>query len=427
MNVLEVRNLTIPGILHGLTFEVGRGERVGLIGESGSGKSQTALSIMGLVAHSGDVELDGKAAMVFQEPLSALDPLMKISRQLHYAGATPESLKDVDLDPAVAKRYPHELSGGQRQRVLIAMALAQNPELLICDEPTTALDATTQAGVLALIERLADERGFALLFISHDLRVIDRMTTRRLLLKAGHFESLESEYGRSLVPQPITPSPARTGEPIIEVHAAAPYGLEHVDLTVARGERLAVVGGSGSGKTTLLKMLTGLLKPASGTIEIHGKIQMVFQDPRGSLNPRLRVGRSIKEGGPDVAQALVDVGLQPSDAKKYPHEFSGGQRQRISIARALVGRPDILLADEAVSALDVTVRRQILELLDRLVDEYGLTLVFVTHDLGVVKEICSSVAVVHEGRIVEHGPVDEIWEHPQHPYTQRLLAAAKLP
>ncbi|MCQ9337344.1 ABC transporter ATP-binding protein [Corynebacterium phoceense] len=215
MNVLEVRDLTIPGILHGLTFEVGRGERVGLIGESGSGKSQTALSIMGLVAHSGEVELDGKAAMVFQEPLSALDPLMKISRQLHYAGATPESLKDVDLDPAVAKRYPHELSGGQRQR--------------------------------------------------------------------------------------------------------------------------------------------------------------------------------------------------------------------ISIARALVGRPDILLADEAVSALDVTVRRQILELLDRLVDEYGLTLVFVTHDLGVVKEMCSSVAVVHEGRIVEHGPVDEIWEHPQHSYTQRLLAAAKLP
>ena len=190
---------------------------------------------------------------------------------------------------------------------------------------------------------------------------------------------------------------------------------------------LAVVGGSGSGKTTLLKMLTGLLKPASGTVEVRGTIQMVFQDPRGSLNPRLRVGRSIKEAGPDVAQALVDVGLHPSDAQKYPHEFSGGQHQRISIARALVGRPDILLADEAVSALDVTVRRQILELLDRLVDEYGLTLVFVTHDLGVVKEMCSSVAVVHEGRIVEHGPVDEIWEHPQHSYTQRLLAAAKLP
>jgi len=469
MTILSVTDLRVgDGLLDGITFTVGRGERVGLIGESGSGKSLTALSIMGLLPRglsaAGSVVLDGQelvglsdrrmrplrgkvVSMVFQEPMTALDPLMTVGRQVAEA-ADRDDVSDlferVSLDPARMNAYPHELSGGQRQRVLIAMAIAQDPDLLICDEPTTALDVTVQDQVLDLLDHLVDELGVSLLFITHDLGVINRMCRRVLVMSEGSVvESGETEqvlrapshpYTQRLVAASLPGEPAEVrevGAPVLTLQGATrEYGttkaLDDVSLVVHRGERLGVVGGSGSGKTTLLRMFAGLDVPTSGSVLIDAGVQVVFQDPQSSLNPRLRVGRSVAEGGGDrarVSEVLAEVGLPADAADRYPHQFSGGQRQRISIARAVAGKPEVLLADEPVSALDVSVRAQVLELLDELVDEYGLTLVFISHDLSVVREVCSTVAVMCEGRIVEHGPTEEVWANPQHEYTKSLLAA----
>jgi len=469
MTILSVTDLRVgDGLLDGITFTVGRGERVGLIGESGSGKSLTALSIMGLLPRglsaAGSVVLDGQelvglsdrrmrplrgkvVSMVFQEPMTALDPLMTVGRQVAEA-ADRDDVSDlferVSLDPARMNAYPHELSGGQRQRVLIAMAIAQDPDLLICDEPTTALDVTVQDQVLDLLDHLVDELGVSLLFITHDLGVINRMCRRVLVMSEGSVvESGETEqvlrapshpYTQRLVAASLPGEPAEVrevGAPVLTLQGATrEYGttkaLDDVSLVVHRGERLGVVGGSGSGKTTLLRMFAGLDVPTSGSVLIDAGVQVVFQDPQSSLNPRLRVGRSVAEGGGDrarVSEVLAEVGLPGDAADRYPHQFSGGQRQRISIARAVAGKPEVLLADEPVSALDVSVRAQVLELLDELVDEYGLTLVFISHDLSVVREVCSTVAVMREGRIVEHGPTEEVWANPQHEYTKSLLAA----
>ena len=469
MTILSVTDLRVgDGLLDGITFTVGRGERVGLIGESGSGKSLTALSIMGLLPRglsaAGSVVLDGQelvglsdrrmrplrgkvVSMVFQEPMTALDPLMTVGRQVAEA-ADRDDVSDlferVSLDPARMNAYPHELSGGQRQRVLIAMAIAQDPDLLICDEPTTALDVTVQDQVLDLLDHLVNELGVSLLFITHDLGVINRMCRRVLVMSEGSVvESGETEqvlrapshpYTQRLVAASLPGEPAEVrevGAPVLTLQGATrEYGttkaLDDVSLVVHRGERLGVVGGSGSGKTTLLRMFAGLDVPTSGSVLIDAGVQVVFQDPQSSLNPRLRVGRSVAEGGGDrarVSEVLAEVGLPADAADRYPHQFSGGQRQRISIARAVAGKPEVLLADEPVSALDVSVRAQVLELLDELVDEYGLTLVFISHDLSVVREVCSTVAVMCEGRIVEHGPTEEVWANPQHEYTKSLLAA----
>lgn len=469
MTILSVTDLRVgDGLLDGITFTVGRGERVGLIGESGSGKSLTALSIMGLLPRglsaAGSVVLDGQelvglsdrrmrplrgkvVSMVFQEPMTALDPLMTVGRQVAEA-ADRDDVSDlferVSLDPARMNAYPHELSGGQRQRVLIAMAIAQDPDLLICDEPTTALDVTVQDQVLDLLDHLVDELGVSLLFITHDLGVINRMCRRVLVMSEGSVvESGETEqvlrapshpYTQRLVAASLPGEPAEVrevGAPVLTLQGATrEYGttkaLDDVSLVVHRGERLGVVGGSGSGKTTLLRMFAGLDVPTSGSVLIDAGVQVVFQDPQSSLNPRLRVGRSVAEGGGDrarVSEVLAEVGLPADAADRYPHQFSGGQRQRISIARAVAGKPEVLLADEPVSALDVSVRAQVLELLDELVDEYGLTLVFISHDLSVVREVCSTVAVMCEGRIVEHGPTEKVWANPQHEYTKSLLAA----
>ncbi|MDO5668723.1 MAG: ABC transporter ATP-binding protein [Corynebacterium sp.] len=467
--MLNVTDLRVGDkLLDGISFNVGRGERVGLIGESGSGKSLTALSIIGLLPRglsaSGSIALDGReliglsdrrmrplrgkvVSMVFQEPMTALDPLMTVGRQVAEAAGrsdVTDLFERVSLDPARMKAYPHELSGGQRQRVLIAMAISQDPDLLICDEPTTALDVTVQDQVLDLLDHLVDELGVSLLFITHDLGVINRMCNRVLVMSQGEIvETGETEqilrapehpYTQRLVAASLPGEPAQArplGEPVITLrNVTRRYGtttaLDDVSLLVRRGERLGVVGGSGSGKTTLLRQIAGLDVPDSGSVLIDAGVQVVFQDPRSSLNPRLRVGRSIAEGGgsPErVQEVLSEVGLPADAADRYPHQFSGGQRQRISIARAVAGKPEILLADEPVSALDVSVRAQVLELLDELVDEYGLTLVFISHDLSVVREVCSTVAVMCDGRIVEHGPTEEIWANPQHEYTKSLLGA----
>lgn len=465
--MLSVQDLCIrtgkETIVGPLSFSIEPGQRLGIIGESGSGKSLTALAIMGLLPKNlhaeGSIELGGRElvglrdrqvrklrgadmAMVFQEPMSALDPLMRVSKQLCYAGASAEVLNEVGLDAALASRFPHELSGGQRQRVMIAMAMARNPKLLICDEPTTALDATTQNGILDLIMELTQRHNTALLFISHDLRVIRRMCPETLVMQDGQIvesgaalDNPQHPYTKHLIaasqPKPTAPEP-KLGEVVISLdHVTKAYGsttaLSDVSLEVRKGERIGVVGSSGSGKTTLLKLITGLEQPTSGSVQVEGRVQMVFQDPQGSLNPRMPIWKTVAEGSPtpvtraEIAKVLAEVGIDEDALDRFPHEFSGGQRQRISIARAVIGNPDILLADEAVSALDVSVRAQVLELLERLVESYGLTLVFISHDLGVVKQVCSSLTVIYHGELVERG----VWSAPQHPYTKSLLEAAQ--
>ena len=485
MSLLHVDDLTVTAtgsttaLLGPINIELAAGEKLGIIGESGSGKSLTALSIMGLlpdgVRANGSVTVDGTEvigardarirplrgstmAMVFQEPMSALDPLMRIGTQLSQAGVRDcaAALDEVGLAADVASRFPHQLSGGQRQRVLIAMAMAGRPDLLICDEPTTALDATTQDGVLRVIERVTKAHGTALIFITHDLGVIRRMCPNVLVMhqgavvESGPTERVlvhpEHPYTRTLIassrPPELSLSPATAEEDALvtlrgvsKVHAAH-TALDGIDLRVHHGERLGIVGGSGSGKTSLLKLIAGLDQPTSGDIDVRGRVQMVFQDPQGSLNPRLKVWKSIAEaipGSPSkadkrarAAAALEEVGLPAESLDRFPHEFSGGQRQRISIARALCGEPDILLADEAVSALDMSVRAQVLELLAGVIAKRKLTLLFVTHDLAVVRHLCDSVAVLDRGRLIEHGATDSIWSSPSTDYTRRLIAAADM-
>lgn len=506
-------------LLHGINFSIPKGGRLGLIGESGSGKSLTALSIMGLLPEGlaasgqisiGDTHLDGeevsatsllgartkvfeklrgrKVAMIFQEPMTALNPLMRVGRQVaeimevhgrsHQEAATrtQELFEEVGLGEEKLRSYPHELSGGQRQRVLIAMALANDPDVLICDEPTTALDVTVQKQILDLISALVARTDTALLFITHDLGVVAQMCEQVVVLHRGTqveegsvkevLSNPQKEYTKKLVLASQPGAPAQLPESLnntenkpLAVNARGLtriyrrrrtldfLALDNVDLHVPSGGRCGIVGGSGSGKSTLLKILGGLDKPDEGHVELFGTplsefsrkdlsqtVQLVFQDPASSLDPRMPIGLSIAEPlrgrgltkqqrMARVAEVLTDVGLDPEMATRLPHEFSGGQRQRISIARALSVRPKILLADEPVSALDVSVRAQVLALLDRMAADYGLTLLFVSHDLAVVRELCTHVAVVNDGRIVEHGLTENIWQNPQDPYTQALLQA----
>lgn len=510
-------------LLHGINFSIPKGGRLGLIGESGSGKSLTALSIMGLLPEGleasgqisiGDTHLDGeevsatsllgartkvfeklrgrKVAMIFQEPMTALNPLMRVGRQVaeimevhgrsHQEAATrtQELFEEVGLGEEKLRSYPHELSGGQRQRVLIAMALANDPDVLICDEPTTALDVTVQKQILDLISALVARTDTALLFITHDLGVVAQMCEQVVVLHRGTqveegsvkevLSNPQKEYTKKLVLASQPGAPAQLPESLNNAKnntEAAPLAvnargltriyrrrrtldflaLDNVDLHVPTGGRCGIVGGSGSGKSTLLKILGGLDKPDEGHVELFGTplsefsrkdlsqtVQLVFQDPASSLDPRMPIGLSIAEPlrgrglnkqqrMARVAEVLTDVGLDPEMSTRLPHEFSGGQRQRISIARALSVRPKILLADEPVSALDVSVRAQVLALLDRMAADYGLTLLFVSHDLAVVRELCTHVAVVNHGRIVEHGLTENIWQNPQDPYTQALLQA----
>lgn len=472
--MLEVNNLTIgDGLVKDVSFTIAPGERVGLIGESGSGKTLTALAVMGLtdLPWSGTTLVSGipswthrgkKITMIFQEPMTALNPLMRVGRQIeeimriHGVGKrearerTARMVEDVALPQRALRAYPHELSGGQRQRALIAMAMVNNPDVLICDEPTTALDVTVQQQIIDLLLRLADQRGTSLLFITHDLGLVARTCQRVMVMQQGRIvergpvaEVLATpshDYTRTLLSASRLDTPViveNYGETVVEVNEVSRIfrkttALDSVSVTVRSGERLGVVGGSGSGKTTLLKLLAGLDEPTSGTVRVQGGTQMVFQDPLSSLNPRMRIadivaepliGWSAAQKHARVVEVLGEVGLGPEVLGRYPHEFSGGQRQRISIARALGPKPAILLADEPVSALDVSVRKQVLDLLADLVAEYGITLVFVSHDLAVVRHVCTSVVVMDQGRIIERGRVDEVYADPQHDYTRTLLEA----
>lgn len=393
--MLTVTDLRV-GPVGPFNFEIAPGERVGLVGDSGSGKSLTALAIMGLLPDNlkatGSIRFEGREllgmrdrelralplAMVFQEPMTALDPLMKVAEY---------------------GRFPHQLSGGQRQRALIHMAMARKPKLLICDEPTTALDPLTQAEILDEISA-ATQDDTALLFISHDHAAVKRMCDR--VIHIGDITTPDL----SLPPTPTVGEPVITLENVTKTYRGV-TALDDVSLKVREGERLGIIGGSGSGKSTLLKLLTGLTSPTSGTVSVTKPLHMVFQDPKSSLNPRMPVWKIVAEGGgtrEEAERVLHDVGID--HVERYPHDFSGGQRQRISIARAVVGKPELLLADEAVSALDATSRAQVLELLQRVTKD--MTLVFVSHDMDVVKHLCPTVAVLQDGRIVDRGETGKV-------------------
>ena len=520
-NLLAIENLTLSihgtPILKDVSLTIAPGEIHAVTGESGSGKSMTALTVMQLLPNgaqaTGRVTLDGTdiltatedrmcairgndVGMVFQEPMTALNPVRTIGDQVMETilihNALPRDLARTRAADVLARvglpadrfplsRYPHELSGGQRQRVVIAMAIALRPKLLIADEPTTALDVTTQAQILDLLKGLVAEDGMGMLMITHDLAVVADMAHRITVMRMG--EVVESAPTRDLLADmrhdytkmlfaasrhrvnlPPRPAPA----PLLDVQGVSrDYRLPRrhlfrnpgtyravsdVSFTIERGERLGLVGESGCGKSTLTRAILGLEPVQEGRILLDGqpvftghrpnlavrrRMQVVFQDPYGSFNPRHRVDRLITEpfhllSDPPtgaareaaIAEALTAVGLRPQDARKYIHEFSGGQRQRIAIARALIIRPDLILFDEAVSALDVSVRAQILDLLADLCRQYGLTYLFISHDLSVVRSVTDRVLVMQAGRIVEQGPTEQVLTAPQHPYTQTLIAAA---
>ncbi|MGI5137183.1 MULTISPECIES: dipeptide ABC transporter ATP-binding protein [unclassified Streptomyces] len=514
--LVEVTDLAVEfgdlRAVDGLSFRLARGGALGLVGESGSGKSTVASALLGLhrgtgavvrgsiqvagtdVTRASDDELrrlrGGKAAMVFQDPLSSLDPYYaigdqiaevyrvhtRVSRRAARARAV-EVLDRVGIPDAVrrSRSRPHEFSGGMRQRALIAMALACQPELLIADEPTTALDVTVQAQILDLLHTLREETGMGLLLVTHDVGVAAESVDEVLVMRHGRvvehgpvatvLGEPRQEYTRELlgaVPRVDVPrsSPGSASDEIVleAVGLRREFGhgsrrfaaVDDVSLALRRGETLGVVGESGSGKTTLGRMLVGLLQPTAGEVRYEGgvrtgvgpAVQMVFQDPVSSLNPRRSVGESIadplrarglgrsRESGRDeqsirhrVRELLERVGLDGAHYDRYPHEFSGGQRQRVGIARALAADPRVIVCDEPVSALDVTTQAQVVALLGELQRELGLSLVFVAHDLAVVRQVSDRVAVMRQGRIVEYGPADEVYESPQDPYTKQLLAA----
>jgi len=521
--LLEVRDLSVAfgatSAVKQVSFTLQRGETLALVGESGSGKSVSALSLLQLLPYpharhpGGSIRLRGEEllgaaparlreirgnqiAMVFQEPMTSLNPLHSIEKQigetllLHKGlrGANRktrivELLELVGLPDAAHRlnALPHELSGGQRQRVMIAMALANDPDMLIADEPTTALDVTIQAQILKLLKDLQARLGMAILFITHDLSIVRKMADQVCVMQAGvvvETGSVTEIFARPQHPytqQLLAAEPK--GEPLLEVADAAEVlasdvlkvwfplkrGLfgrvtEHikavdgVSVRVREGQTLGVVGESGSGKTTLGLALLRLLS-SEGAIrfedqridDLPGKtlrplrraMQIVFQDPYGSLSPRLSVGEIVEEGlrihglagdwksrRDRIAQALEEVGLDPAMQDRYPHEFSGGQRQRIAIARALALQPRLLILDEPTSALDVSVQAQIVDLLRDLQHRYRLAYVFISHDLRVVRALAHHLLVMRNGRVVEEGPARQVFACPQHPYTQALLAAA---
>ncbi|PJN08225.1 ABC transporter ATP-binding protein [Streptomyces sp. CB01635] len=503
MSLVEVDALTVEfgdlRAVDALSFRLEEGAALGVVGESGSGKSTVASALLGLhrgtgarvtgsvrVAGTDVQEADdetlrrlrgGTAAMVFQDPLSSLDPYYavgdqiaevyrvhsKASRRAARARAV-EVLDRVGIPDAArrARSRPHEFSGGMRQRALIAMALACEPALLVADEPTTALDVTVQAQILDLLHGLRQETGMGLILVTHDVGVAAESVDDVLVMRHGRavergavadvLGAPSAAYTKELlgaVPRVDAARPQRpdtTGDVLLEaVDLRREFGrgkrafaaVDGVSLTVRRGETVGIVGESGSGKTTLGRMLVGLLEPTSGQVLLSGArsdtgVQMVFQDPVSSLNPRRSVGESVadplrargdKEVRDRVEELLERVGLDPAHYGRYPHEFSGGQRQRVGIARALAAEPRIIVCDEAVSALDVTTQAQVTGLLRELQDELGLALVFIAHDLAVVRQVSDRVAVMRKGRVVEYGAVDEVYGAPQDPYTRQLLAA----
>ena len=496
---------------------VRRGELVCLVGESGSGKSVIAQAVMGLLpkglrADAGQILLAGtdvlqsspdwlraarcvRMSMIFQEPMTALNPVVICGRQIdevlrkHTRLSSNErqrkvlrALEQVQLPdpPRMYTSYPHQLSGGQRQRIMIAMALILDPALLIADEPTTALDVTTQSQILKLIKELQLSHGTGVLFITHDFGVVAEIADQVAVLRLG--ELVEAGPTRQLLTAPCHPytrmligsvpsiRPAHrevnnSGELVLQVknlhktYASSGlfqrnrtvHAVSDVSIAIARGQTVGIVGESGSGKSTVARCVARLIDPSDGQVWLgdqeigqasrrmlrphRHRIQIVFQDPYRSLNPRRTVGQSMVEGpmyfGASRDDALARarrlmelVRLDPQALERFPHEFSGGQRQRICIARALAMEPEVLIADEAVSALDVSVQKQVLELLDNIRARLNLAVLFITHDLRVAAQICDQVAVMHQGRLVEFGATAQVLGQPRHAYTQSLLAAA---
>ncbi|NNL18864.1 MAG: ABC transporter ATP-binding protein [Boseongicola sp.] len=524
MTLLHIENLSLSisgtPILKDISFSLEEGRILGVIGESGSGKSMTAFAIMQLMpsgaSTTGQLLVDGldtlnasenelckmrgnDVSIVFQEPMTALNPLKNIGEQVAecimiHEPQTPRgealnrarsALERCELPESrfPLSLYPHELSGGQRQRVVIALAIALRPKLLIADEPTTALDVTTQAEILTLLRRLVQEDGMGLLLITHDLAVVADMADDIVIMKDGEivesgdtafvFQRMQHPYTRALyeasghIPER---TPTQSMSPILSVKEvvrdyrlprkklfAAPEHFRAVDgasFEIFKGESLGLVGESGCGKSTLTRAILGLEAVQGGEIrlndapigpghtmgpEIRSKMQAVFQDPYGSFNPRHRVDRLISEplhlldsppAGSErsdvISNALREVGLSAEDQFKYIHEFSGGQRQRIAIARALIIQPDLILLDEATSALDVSIRAQILDLLAELAASHGLTYLFISHDLSVVRSITDRVLVMKSGKIVEEGATDQVLSQPKNEYTKTLIDAAPM-
>ena len=524
--VVDIRGLsvTLPEgadrefAIEDISLSVGQGEIVCVVGESGSGKSVSAQTVMGLIPRkdltpvAGEIMLQGedlltkteielrelrgvKMAMIFQEPMTALNPVMRVGDQIgemleiHTSMSAAERreriievMNDVGL-PDVSQMidsYPHQLSGGQRQRIMIAMALALEPALLIADEPTTALDVTTQAQILDLIKDIQKRHGTGVMFITHDFGVVAEIADRVVVMQNG--KVVEQGTASQVLTRPrepytkmligsvpsLTPpkrKPITKGQPILatkgleKIYGAlgwfgggrVVHAAKQVELEVRRGETLGVVGESGSGKSTVARCIVRLIDPTSGEVLIDGhniatmsqselrsyrrNVQVVFQDPYRSLNPRRTVGQSIVEGpmnfGTSHEEALERardlmeiVGLSPNALDRFPHQFSGGQRQRICIARALAMEPKVLIADEAVSALDVSVQAQVLKLLDDVRKRFDLAMLFITHDLRVAAQICDRIMVMQQGEVVEQGLTASVYAKPAHPYTKLLLDAA---
>ncbi|CAH0289315.1 Glutathione import ATP-binding protein GsiA [Pseudomonas koreensis] len=518
-NLIEIRNLNVAfhgqRVVRDLCLDIRPGECLALVGESGSGKSVTAHSILQLLPESeaqtrGSIRYRGqellgadpkvlrelrgnRIAMIFQEPMTSLNPLHTIEKQigetllLHRGlGGKQAQQRILELLGLVGiqkpkerlKAYPHQLSGGQRQRVMIAMALACEPELLIADEPTTALDVTVQRKILLLLKSLQQRLGMSLLLISHDLNLVRSIAQRVCVMKAG--EIVEQAPCETLFTEPKHPYscvllnaepegealPRDERENVLEVadlrvdfqvggglFRRKQYlrAVDGISLNIQRGKTLGIVGESGSGKSTLGQAILRLLD-SEGSIRFQGEaldglnqkqlrpwrrqMQVVFQDPFGSLSPRMSVAQIISEGlevhcestanecDEQVIRVLKEVGLDPESRHRYPHEFSGGQRQRIAIARALVLKPALILLDEPTSALDRTVQKQVVALLRDLQEKYGLTYLFISHDLAVVRALAHDMIVIKDGQVVERGASHDVFDNPQHPYTKELLAAA---
>jgi peptide/nickel transport system ATP-binding protein len=524
--VLDVQGLTVSlprgadrvNAVENVSFAVAPGEIVCVVGESGSGKSVTSHAVMGLLppgqltATAGRVLLEGddlllkspaemrrirgdRIAMIFQEPMTALNPVMKVGDQIGevldiHTGLSDRERRQRVLDVMQSVHlpepermidvYPHQLSGGQRQRIMIAAALVLDPVLLIADEPTTALDVTTQAQILKLIKELRERRNTGVLFITHDFGVVAEVAHRVVVMQHGRvveqgktedvLRRPRDDYTRMLIRSvPSLSPPARapiTDTPVVlqtndlnKTYASSGFfakrravkAVTDVNLSVRRGETLGVVGESGSGKSTVARCIARLIEPSGGAILIEGtdvaklgaralrphrkRVQIVFQDPYRSLNPRRTVGAAITEGPVNFGMTESEanararnlmrlVGLDPDALERFPHQFSGGQRQRICIARALAMEPEILVADEPVSALDVSVQAQVLELLDDVRKRFNLAVLFITHDLRVAAQVCDRIAVMHKGEVVEEGTTAAVFAAPKHAYTRALFDSA---
>ncbi|HXI08550.1 MAG: ABC transporter ATP-binding protein [Bradyrhizobium sp.] len=524
--VLEVGNLAVaikglgdrPHAVRGINLSVGANEIVCVVGESGSGKSVTAQAVMGLLPkkameiESGSIRLEGeelttksdadlrairgtRMAMVFQEPMTALNPVERVGDQI---GEVLEV--HTDLDPKERRKrvldimravhlpdpeqmidaYPHQLSGGQRQRIMIAAALVLDPALLIADEPTTALDVTTQAQILKLVREMQGRKKTGVLFITHDFGVVSEIADRVVVMQLGRIveqgpaeevlRNPREDYTRMLLASVPSMTPPRrvpvSGAVVLQTdrlfktygkrslfqpRARVVNAVNDVSLQVRRGETLGIVGESGSGKSTVARCVARLVEPSSGAIKIDGsdiagmteahlramrqRVQFIFQDPYRSLNPRRTVGEAIIEGPMNFGlsrkealerarELMAVVHLSPEALDRYPHQFSGGQRQRICIARALAMRPEVLIGDEPVSALDVSVQAQVLKLLDEVRNKFNLAVLFITHDLRVAAQVCDRIAVMQRGVIVEQGTTSEVFAAPRHEYTRALFDAA---